>query len=102
LTEDQKIIQELREQILVLQQQLDWFKRQLFGKKGEQFNHPDLFGDPEPGKLETSSKEEPPEEEDDANVKKSKARKARKIRAAALPKELPVRTEIIEPRRRSA
>ena len=97
MTEDQKTIQELREQILVLQQQLDWFKRQLFGKKGEQFNHPDLFGDPEAGKLETSSEEEPPEEEDDANAKKTKPSKKRNIRAAALPKDLPVRTEIIDP-----
>jgi len=97
LTEDQKTIQELREQILVLQQQLDWFKRQLFGKKGEQFNHPDLFGDSEVGKSETSSREEAPEEEDGTNVKKTQPSKKRDIRVAALPKDLPVRTEIIEP-----
>jgi transposase len=97
LTEDQKTIQELREQILVLQQQLDWFKRQLFGKKGEQFQHPDLFGDPETGKPETSSEEEPPEEEGDAHAKKSKPVRTRKTRAAALPKDLPVRTEVIDP-----
>ena len=35
LTEDEKTIQELREEILVLRQQLDWFKRQLFGRKSE-------------------------------------------------------------------
>lgn len=95
LTEDQKTIQELREQILVLEQQVEWFKRQLFGRKGEQFHHPDLFGDPEPGKPETSSEEEQPEEEDDA--KKVRKIKKRKTRSAALPQDLPKRTEIIDP-----
>lgn len=92
MTGDQKTIQELREQILVLQQQLDWFKRQLFGKKGEQFQHPDLFGDSETGKLETSSEEESPEEGDDANAKNNRPGRKRNTRAAALPKNLPVRT----------
>ena len=46
LTEDQKTIQELRERILQLEQQIDWFNRQLFGNKSEKLNlakHPDLF-----------------------------------------------------------
>lgn len=97
MTEDQKTIQELREQILVLQQQLDWFKRQLFGKKGEQFQHPDLFGDPEAGKPAPSSEDESPEEGDAANAKKNRPGKKRNTRAAALPKDLPVRTEVIDP-----
>lgn len=95
MTEDQKTIQELREQILVLEQQLEWLKRQLFGRKGEQFHHPDLFGDSELGKPETSSEEEQPEEEDDA--KKVRKKSNRKTRSAALPQDLPTRTEIIDP-----
>jgi len=49
------------------------------------------------GKPEISSEEEPPEEVDDANVKKTKPSKKRNIRSAALPKNLPLRTEIIDP-----
>ncbi len=35
--------QDLKDQIAILTQQLDWPKRQLFGRKSEQLKHPDLF-----------------------------------------------------------
>jgi hypothetical protein len=34
-TSDQEGIQALKEDFFVLKQQLDWFKRQLFGRKSE-------------------------------------------------------------------
>ena len=34
-TSEQEEIQALKEDVLVLKQQLDWFKRQLFGRKSE-------------------------------------------------------------------
>ena len=41
---------------MILTQQFDWLKRQLFGRKGEQLDHPDLFGGQEPGETPASRK----------------------------------------------
>ena len=101
MTEDQKTIQELREQILVLQQQLDWFKRQLFGRKSEQFEHPELFEKPEPGKDESSDGPDAPAEDngESAENQKTERRSSRQrpIRASRLPEHLPRVTEIVTP-----
>ncbi len=98
LTEDEKTIQELREKILVLEQQLDWFKRQLFGRKSEQFEHPELFEKPAPGKDESSDGVDAPAEDNDESAKTT-TRKGRKrpIRAERLPDDLPRVTEIVTP-----
>lgn len=96
MSEDQKTIRELREKILVLEQQLDWFKRQLFGRKGEQFEHPDLFGGGDAGKGEPPGVEDAPaggEGEEEAATRKRR----RPIRAAKLPENLPRVTERVTP-----
>lgn len=101
LTEDQKTIQELRERILQLEQQVDWFNRQLFGSKSEKINaqqHPDLFHPVGLGKPETSS-EDPSEEENNETPKapgKTKTRR-RKTRSETLPEGLETRTTYIDP-----
>ena len=101
LTEDQKTIQELRERILQLEQQIDWFNRQIFGSKSEKLNlakHPDLFDPVGLGKPATSSEEAPEEENDDTQkvVKKTRPR-TRKTRSENLPDGLPVKTTYIDP-----
>jgi transposase len=98
LSEDEKTIQELREEILVLRQQLDWFKRQLFGRKGEQFEHPELFEKPEPGKDESSDGADAPAEDNDES-EKTRTRKKRKraIRSGRLPEDLPRVSETVTP-----
>ena len=57
---------ELEQQVLVLTQQLDWLKRQLFGRKSEKLDHPDLFGPGEPGKADSSGDAAAPEDENKA------------------------------------
>jgi transposase len=91
--------QQLKDQILILTQQLDWLKRQLFGRKGEQLDHPDLFGGQEPGKQDSSGDADAAEDQaqstDSPNPKSDK--RPRKIRKDRLPENLPVRTEEIIP-----
>jgi len=98
LSEDEKTIRELREQVLVLQQQLDWFKRQLFGRSSEQFEHPELFGEPGSGKELPSGGADAPAEGDAAS-EKTGGRNTRKrpIRAGRLPDNLPRVTEVVTP-----
>ena len=101
LTEDQKTIQELRERILQLEQQIDWFNRQLFGSKSEKLklnSHPDLFDPRGLGKPATSSAD-PAEEENNAPKKTVKKAQTgtRKTRAESLPDNLPVHTTYIDP-----
>ena len=97
MTEDQKTIQELREQILVLQQQLDWCKRQIFGRKSEQFEHPELFEKLEPGKEESSGGADAPAEDDESEKTPTRKKRKRPIRAERLPEHLPRVTEIVIP-----
>lgn len=90
---------QLRDQILILTQQLDWLKRQLFGRKGEQLDHPDLFGGQESGKQDSSGDAGAPEEEAQSTGSPSPKsdKRPRKIRKDRLPENLPVRTEEIIP-----
>ena len=41
--EQKKQNEELTKQIAVQQQQIEWLKQQLFGRKSEKLDHPDLF-----------------------------------------------------------
>lgn len=84
-------------EILVLRQQLDWFKRRLFGRKSEQLEHPELFEKPAPGKAESSDGVDTPAEDDESE--KTPARRVRKrpIRSQRLPEDLPRETEIVVP-----
>ncbi|MEO7100601.1 MAG: IS66 family transposase [Luteolibacter sp.] len=86
----------MKDQIAILTQQLDWLKRQLFGRKSEQLDHPDLFTAQPPGKPASSGDAAAPEEQAPSTGTKSKKR-PRKIREARLPEHLPVRTEEIIP-----
>lgn len=101
LTEDQITIRELRERILQLEQQIDWFNRQFFGSKSEKINaqqHPDLFNPVGLGKPEASS-ENPPEEDTNEPPKapdKTTTRR-RKTRSEKLPEGLEIRTTYIDP-----
>lgn len=91
-------IKELKEQISILTQQVDWLKRQLFGRKSEQIDHPDLFPDldQDPGKESSSDDAAGPEEQkSDAANKAPKGE--RKTREDRLPANLPERVETIIP-----
>jgi transposase len=84
----------LRDQLAVLQQQLDWLKRQLFGRKSERV--PEGQGDL--GLV----LEENAEEEEEAPVpppakNSTRQGKKRETRAQRLPDNLPVREEKIIP-----
>ena len=91
--------QELKDQIAILTQQLDWLKRQLFGRKSEQLDHPDLFAGESPEKSESSGDVAAPEDQapSNAGANPKGEKRTRNIRKARLPENLPVRTEEIIP-----
>ena len=89
--------QELKDQILILTQQLDWLKRQLFGRKSEQLNHPDLFADQQTEKPDSSGDAAAPEEGVQSTAAAKTEKRTRSIRKDRLPENLPVRTEEIIP-----
>jgi len=97
LTDEQKIICELREENLILKQQLDYLKRQIYGSKSEKLDHPELFVEEPPGKPEASSEEDQGPEEEPKSTDSKKPKKRHPIRTQRLPKHLPVRTQIITP-----
>lgn len=90
-------IDELRQQLSIALQQIDWLKRQLFGRRSEK-------GDPDPnqgslGLEEEDRKEAPPRDPLGEEPPRRPARKRgkRRVRAQRLPENLPVRTEVVEP-----
>lgn len=100
MSKEQQRIKELEAQVAILTQQLDYLKRQLFGRKSERFDHPELFGELESlGKAESSPEGDAPEEDDASGGagKTEKRRKRRAIRAARLPDNLPVITDEVVP-----
>jgi len=99
LTEEQIRIKELEAQVAILSQQLDYLKRQLFGRKSEKLEHPELFGEDGLGKAQSSEGADA-QQEDSANggVAKLKGPKRRRpIREDRLPDNLPVLTQEIIP-----
>ena len=89
--------QELKDQILILTQQLDWLKRQLFGRKSEQLNLPDLLADQQTEKPDSSGDAAAPEEGVQSTAAAKTEKRTRSIRKDRLPENLPVRTEEIIP-----
>ena len=81
-----RINQEQADQLAILRQQVDYLKRQLFGRKSEKLiEHLDLFKEEEmPGKPEATK------EVADKPEKKSKPKDKRLIRSARLPDNLPI------------
>jgi transposase len=85
----------LRDQVAVLQQQLDWLKRQFFGRKSERV--PEGQGDLG---LLLEEKEEEADSSPEPKPKKTRTDqrgKKRETRAQRLPDHLPVREERILP-----
>ena len=82
-------IKELEGQVLLLTQQLDWLKRQMFGQKSERFDHPELFDSSDPGKGISSGDAAAPEDEEKAAPQVRPVRK-RRIRSRRMPENLPV------------
>lgn len=89
--------QELKDRIAILTQQLDWLKRQLFGRKSEQLNHPDLFSVQPSDKPAAATPEDQAQSTASANPKGKGEKRTRRIRKDRLPDNLPVRTEEIIP-----
>jgi len=91
--------QELKDQIAILTQQLDWLKRQLFGRTSEKLDHPDLFSDQQTEKPDSSGDAAAPEEgvQSTAGANPKSEKRTRCIRKNRLPENLPVRTEEIIP-----
>lgn len=86
-------IKELEQQVLILTQQVDWLKRQLFGRKSEKLEHPDLgLFEQEPGKEESSGSADALAEDDgesgEAGTEKPKRKRA--IRSKRIPDNLPL------------
>jgi transposase len=99
LEKAQEQIDELRQQLSIALQQIDWLKRQLFGRKSEKGDR-----DPHQGSLGLED-EERDEERPDATIDEPpppprrpvRQRGKRRVRAQRLPENLPVRTEVVEP-----
>lgn len=91
--------QELKDQIAILTQQLDWLKRQLFGRKSEQLDHPELFTGDTLEKLQSSGDAAAPEDQvpSNAGANPKGEKRPRSIRKDRLPENLPVRTEEVIP-----
>lgn len=91
--------QELKDQIAILTQQIEWLKRQLFGRKSEQLNHPDLFAAQPSEKPDSSGDAATPEDQaqSTASANPKGDKRTRSIRKDRLPENLPVRTEEIIP-----
>ncbi|MBB5353425.1 putative membrane protein [Haloferula luteola] len=70
-------IKELEAQVLLLTQQLDWLKRQLFDRKSERFEHPELFDPAEPGKAPSSGHAAAPEDKPQAASRRTSTSQAR-------------------------
>jgi transposase len=87
--------QGLKDRIAILQQQIAWFKRQLFGRKSEKFDHPDLFTGQKAENPDPTEAEKPVEIP--ASEKPKKEKRARRIRKNRLPENLPIRTKEIIP-----
>ena len=49
--------EQLKQENAILRQQLEWFKRKVFGHSAEKFDHPELFG-PEEAESGAPKKEE--------------------------------------------
>ena len=80
---------QLEAQVLVLTQQLDHLKRQLFGRKSERFEHPELFDPAVPGKDPSSGDAAAPEDKPQAAAQATQGRE-RKTRAQRVPEHIPV------------
>lgn len=87
---------ELEAQVLLLTQQLDWLKRQMFGQKSERFEHPELFDPAAPGKDPSSGDAAAPEDEAQAAAQ-ARPKRERRIRAQRVPEHLPVIEEQAAP-----
>ena len=81
---------ELEAQVLLLTQQLDWLKRQMFGRKSERFEHPELFDPAEPGKDTSSGDAAAPEDEKVQAGIADRPKRGHKVRTQRLPEHLPV------------
>jgi transposase len=96
LEKAQAKIRQLEDKLLILTQQIDWLKRQLFGRKSE------AGRDPNQGELSLELAGEKNKEEKEAAVveKRVGSAKVRRLtRALRLPENLPVREEVIVPPR---
>ncbi len=89
-------IKELEAQVLLLSQQLDYLKRQLFGRKSERFEHPELFDPAAPGKDPSSGDAAAPEDKPQAAAEASPKRE-HKTRAQRVPQHIPVVEEEAQP-----
>lgn len=95
-----RINREQAQKIALLTQQVDWLKRQLFGRKSEKLDHPDLFGpdaEDAPGKDGASDAARPGEEAAPEAGSAGPAKHRRATRTAKLPADLPVVVEEIIP-----
>lgn len=98
LTREELIVKnkELETQILVLTQQLDWLKRQMFGRKSERFEHPELFDPAATGKDPSSDDVAAPGDRPQATVQ-AKPKREHKTRAQRVPEHVPIIEVEVEP-----
>lgn len=82
--------------MLLLTQQLDHLKRQLFGRKSERFEHPELFDPAAPGKDPSSGDAAAPEDKRQADAP-APAKRERSTRSQRVPQHLPVLEEEAAP-----
>lgn len=83
----------LEQEVLLLRQQLEYFKRREFGRKSERFeplDHPELFDPEAAGKTPSSDDVAAPEDKAPAAEKDKEPKRQRRTRTERIPKDLPV------------
>lgn len=91
--EAQERIRELEQEVLLLRQQLAYFRRREFGRKSERFvplEHPDLFDPEAAGESASSNDEAVPEDKAPAAANDKEPKRERRTRSRRIPENLPV------------
>ena len=82
--------EQLKQENAILRQQLDWFKRKVFGRTPGKFGHPGLSG-PQEAEGEAPKKQEAsPGSSAPAGAAAGEAKAERRTRKSRLPENLPV------------
>jgi len=98
LEELQSAYEHLKQENAILRQQLEWFKRKVFGRSAEKFEHPELFGPAEEAQPPKKELVSPASSAPEGAAAGAGAKAERRTRRSRLPENLPVvEREVVPP-----